>query len=178
MLNCDSINFKNKFFKPIKTIVVTQNTAPQIEDVAVNGTEATIVITGTGQYEYSINGVDFQNSPVFSVNEGGIYTAYVREINNCGNDSQLFAIISVPSFFTPNNDSYNDFWQIKGMSFYPKAKVAIFDRFGKLLKQLNQQSNSWDGTLEGKKLPASDYWFVLTIPEINKEIKGHFSLIR
>ena len=162
----------------VKTIVVTQNTAPQIEDVAVNGTEATIVITGTGQYEYSINGVDYQNSPTFTVNEGGIYTAYVQEINNCGSDSQLFAVISVPSFFTPNNDSYNDFWQIKGMSFYPKAKVAIFDRFGKLLKQLNQQSNSWDGTLEGKKLPASDYWFVLTIPEINKETKGHFSLIR
>jgi len=162
----------------IKTIVVTLNTAPVIEDVVVNETEATIIISGTGEYEYSINGVDFQNSPIFVVNEGGIYTAYVREINNCGNDNQLFAVISVPLFFTPNNDSYNDLWQIKGMSFYPKAKVAIFDRYGKLLKQLNQQNNSWDGTLEGKKLPASDYWFVLTIPEINKEVKGHFSLIR
>jgi gliding motility-associated-like protein len=162
----------------LKTIVVTLNTAPVIEDVVVNETEATIIISGTGEYEYSINGVDFQNSPVFVVNEGGIYTAYVREINNCGNDNQLFAVISVPLFFTPNNDSYNDLWQIKGMSFYPKAKVAIFDRYGKLLKQLNQQNNSWDGTLEGKKLPASDYWFVLTIPEINKEVKGHFSLIR
>jgi gliding motility-associated-like protein len=162
----------------LKTIVVTLNTAPVIEDVVVNETEATVIISGTGEYEYSINGVDFQNSPVFVVNEGGIYTAYVREINNCGNDNQLFAVISVPLFFTPNNDSYNDLWQIKGMSFYPKAKVAIFDRYGKLLKQLNQQNNSWDGTLEGKKLPASDYWFVLTIPEINKEVKGHFSLIR
>ena len=162
----------------LKTIVVTLNTAPVIEDVVVNETEATIIISGTGEYEYSINGVDFQNSPVFPVNEGGIYTAFVREINNCGNDNQLFAVISVPLFFTPNNDSYNDSWQIKGMSFYPKARVAIFDRFGKLLKQLNQQNNSWDGTLEGKKLPASDYWFVLTIPEINKEVKGHFSLIR
>lgn len=162
----------------VKIILVTQNTAPIIEDVVVNETEATIIITGTGEYEYSINGVDYQNSPVFTVNEGGIYTAYVREINNCGNDSQLFAVISVPAFFTPNNDSYNDFWQIKGMSFYPNAKVAIFDRYGKLLKQLNNQSNSWDGTLEGEKLPASDYWFVLTIPEINQEAKGHFSLIR
>jgi len=162
----------------IKTIVVTLNNAPVIEDVVVNENEATIVISGSGEYEYSINGVDFQNSPVFPVNEGGIYTAYVREINNCGSDSQLFAVISVPTFFSPNNDSYNDLWQIKGMSFYPKARVAIFDRFGKLLKQLNQQNNSWDGTLEGKKLPASDYWYLLTIPEINKEIKGHFSLIR
>lgn len=162
----------------IKTIVVTLNTAPVIEDVIVTETEATIIISGTGEYEYSINGVDFQNSPVFAVYEGGIYTAYVREINNCGSDSQLFAVISVPTFFTPNNDSYNDLWQIKGMSFYPKARVAIFDRFGKLLKQLNQQNNSWDGTLESKKLPASDYWYLLTIPEINKEIKGHFSLIR
>lgn len=162
----------------IKTILVTQNTAPVIEDIVVNGTETTIIITGIGEYEYSINGQDFQDSPIFSVHEGGIYTGYVREKNDCGNDSKSFIVITVPSIFSPNNDGYNDFWYIKGMAFYSKAKVNIFDRYGKLLKQLNLQNTSWDGTLEGKKLPASDYWFVLTIPEINEEVKGHFSLIR
>lgn len=161
-----------------KTILVTQNTPPVIEDIIVNGIEATIIITGNGDYEYSINGEDFQNSPIFSVNEGGIYTAYVREINNCGSDSQQFIVITVPTNFSPNNDGYNDFWFIKGMTYYSNANVAIFDRYGKLLKQLNLQNSQWDGTLEGKKLPASDYWFVLTISEINQEIKGHFSLIR
>lgn len=161
-----------------KTILVTQNTPPVIDDIIVNGVEATIIITGNGDYEYSINGEDFQNSPIFSANEGGIYTAYVREINNCGSDSQQFIVITVPTNFSPNNDGYNDFWFIKGMTYYSNANVAIFDRYGKLLKQLNLQNSQWDGTLEGKKLPASDYWFVLTISEINQEIKGHFSLIR
>lgn len=167
-LNCSSL----------KTILVTEKTAPVIEDILVNGTTATIVVSGSGDYEFSINGIDFQNSPLFTVNEGGIYTGYVRETNNCGTASNTFIVITIPSLFSPNNDGYNDFWFIKGMTFYSKAKVNIFDRYGKLLKQLNQQNSSWDGTLEGKKLPASDYWFVLTIPEINKEVKGHFSLIR
>lgn len=169
----NSINCSN-----IKTIVVIQNNAPVIQDIVVNGTEATIVTINSGAFEYSINGVDYQTSPVFSVNEGGIYTGYVREINDCGSDSQTFIVITISNYFTPNNDGFNDFWSIKGMSLYSKAKVNIFDRYGKFLKQLNQQNNQWDGTIEGNKLPASDYWFVLSIPEINKEVKGHFSLVR
>jgi gliding motility-associated-like protein len=167
-LNCSSL----------KTITVIQKTAPIIEDILVSGTTATIILTNTGDFEYSIDGINFQNSPIFTVEEGGLYTAFAREKNQCGSDDQTFIVLTVPSFFSPNNDGYNDFWFIKGMTFYSKAKVNIFDRYGKLLIQLNQQNNSWDGTLEGKKLPASDYWFVLTVPEINKEIKGHFSMIR
>jgi len=167
-LNCSSL----------KTITVIQKTAPIIEDILVSGTTATIILTNTGDFEYSIDGINFQNSPIFTVVEGGLYTAYAREKNQCGSDNQTFIVLTIPSFFSPNNDGYNDFWLIKGMTFYSKAKVNIFDRYGKLLKQLNQQNNSWDGTLEGKKLPASDYWFVLTVPEINREIKGHFSMIR
>jgi gliding motility-associated-like protein len=167
-LNCSSL----------KTIIVVQKNAPIIEDILVSGTTATIILTNTGDFEYSIDGINFQNSPIFTVEVGGLYTAFAREKNQCGSDDQTFIVLTVPSFFSPNNDGYNDFWFIKGMTFYSKAKVNIFDRYGKLLKQLNQQNNSWDGTLEGKKLPASDYWFVLTVPEINKEIKGHFSMIR
>ena len=168
-LNCSSL----------KTIVVIQKNAPIIETILVSGTTATIILTNTGDFEYSIDGINFQNSPIFIVEEGGIYTAYAREKNQCGNDDiETFIVLTIPSFFSPNNDGYNDFWFIKGMPFYPKAKVTIFDRYGKLLIQLNQLNTSWDGTLEGQKLPASDYWFVLTVPEINQEIKGHFSLIR
>lgn len=167
-LNCSSL----------KTITVIQKTAPIIEDILVSGTTATIILNNTGDFEYSIDGINFQNSPIFTVVEGGLYTANVREKNQCDSDNQTFIVLTVPSFFSPNNDGYNDFWFINGMTFYSKVKVNIFDRYGKLLIQLNQQNNRWDGTLGGEKLPASDYWFVLTVPEINREIKGHFSMIR
>ena len=57
------------------------------------------------------------------------------------------------------------------------SKVYIFDRFGKLLKQLDPLSNGWDGTYLGKPMPATDYWF-RTFLEDGREFKGHFSLVR
>ena len=81
-----------------------------------------------------------------------------------------------PKFFTPNGDGYNDTWAIKFSNFEPGLKVTIFDRYGQLLKILNN-TNSWDGVCNGNKLPSSDYWFVVT-RENGKEYRGHFTLKR
>jgi gliding motility-associated-like protein len=79
-----------------------------------------------------------------------------------------------PKFFTPNGDGYNDTWKIKFSDLETSMIIKIFDRYGKLLKELTQ-NNSWDGTFNGQELPASDYWFAVTRNN-GKEYKGHFSL--
>jgi gliding motility-associated-like protein len=33
-------------------------------------------------------------------------------------------------FLIPNNDGFNDYWQIKGMDAFPDAVIFIFDRYG------------------------------------------------
>ncbi|RWX01685.1 T9SS type B sorting domain-containing protein, partial [Flavobacterium cerinum] len=65
------------------------------------------------------------------------------------------------------------------------AVIYIFDRYGKLMKQVSPDENGgWDGTFNGNPVPATDYWFTVTYPEtvgttvINKEFKAHFSLKR
>lgn len=93
------------------------------------------------------------------------------------------AVIGFPKFFTPNNDNYNDTWNLQGLSndFNPNSKVSIFDRYGNFIKQLNPGSTGWDGTFKGKHLIASDYWFKAELfnQEGNRRIvSGHFSLIR
>jgi len=55
--------------------------------------------------------------------------------------------------------------------------VYIFDRYGKLLIQLNPLGNGWDGTIGGLKMPTSDYWFYVKL-EDDRIFKGHFSLRR
>ncbi|WP_395062968.1 T9SS type B sorting domain-containing protein [Flavobacterium sp.] len=161
-----------------KTITVIEHNIPQIQEVVVVGNLATILISGFGDFEYSIDGIIYQDSNVFTVADGGLYTAFVREKFNCGDDQLHFIVITIPEFFTPNNDGINDYWIIKGLIYYPKAEVKIFDRFGKAIIKLSALKYAWDGTLNGKLLTSDDYWYVFKIDENSPEVKGHFSMKR
>ena len=109
----------------------------------------------------------------------GLYTAYVRDKNECGITNENISVIGFPNFFTPNSDGFNDSWHVYGIN-TPKqvnSIVNIFDRYGKLLIQLNPFGNGWDGTFNGQKMPSSDYWFYVKLID-NRIFKGHFSLKR
>ncbi len=163
----------------VKHFTILSYSSPQITNIQVSNLTATIFVSGNGNYEYSIDGGPFQSSNVFTVEEGGVYTCVVREIgNDCGFDTESFIIVSFPQYFTPNNDNFNDTWTVKGISNYPEAEIKIFDRFGKLVFVINNQNPSWDGTFNGKIVPASDYWYVAKINESFPENRGHFSLKR
>ena len=130
-----------------------------------------------GNYEYSLNGIDFQDNNTFYGLENGEYTVYVRDKNGCGISSEDIYLLMYPKFFTPNGDGYNDFWKIKFSENEPNLKVKIFDRYGKFLFEFYPNSMGWDGKFNNIDSPSTDYWFVV-IRENGKEYKGHFSLIR
>ena len=158
-----------------KTITVTEDNKPEIKEVKVDETTVTIELIKTEDYfEYSIDGINYQNSNIFTNAPSGLQTAYVRDINKCSTDSEPFIVIIVPKYFTPNNDGYNDVWEVKGLVNYPLAEVTLFDRYGKLITQLNHSNHSWDGTFNKKPLPATDYWYVLKLNSDSPELKAIF----
>ncbi|WP_396150157.1 choice-of-anchor L domain-containing protein [Flavobacterium sp.] len=165
-----------------KTYTVINSELATITSIEVNDFEenltALITITGNGNYTYSIDNVNFQNTPFFNLPEPGEYRIYVKE-EQCGTISDTFFAISYPKFFTPNGDTFNDIWQIKNLDKkgLENSKIFIFDRFGKLIKEINKTNTSWDGTFDNQKLPSTDYWFVIEVSN-GKIIKGHFSLKR
>ena len=167
-----------------RTVQVTASNSATITSVdivdLVDTNTVTINTTGPGDYEYSmdyLNGV-WQDSNFFNNVPGGIHQVFVNDKNGCGLVSKEITVLSIPKFFTPNNDSYNDFWIVKGMESYPNSELRIFDRYGKLLKELTPNSVGWDGTFNGHELPASDYWFVFKLDATSTEKRGHFSLKR
>lgn len=166
-----------------KTFTVNESDIATIQDVSIvelsENNTATIIATGSGLYTYSLNGFVFQESNIFENLPFGEYTIYVRDKNECEIISQKFYIIDYPKFFTPNGDGYNDSWKIanldkKGLE---NSKIFIFDRYGKLLKQISPEGAGWDGTYNGKQLPSEDFWFVLELTN-GKTVKNHFSLKR
>ncbi|MEZ7500670.1 choice-of-anchor L domain-containing protein [Flavobacterium sp. Arc3] len=149
-----------------------------INDFAGNENSVVIEYTGSGDYEFSIDGSYFQDNPQFEGIAAGTYIAYARDKNGCGlSDPFVFYVLDYPRYFTPNGDGYNDFWNIDNLDLLPKSTITIFNRYGKLLKEISPSSVGWNGTYTGHPVVADDYWFNLTF-EDGKIINGHFSLKR
>ncbi|WP_304197994.1 T9SS type B sorting domain-containing protein [Flavobacterium alvei] len=132
--------------------------------------------TSLGNYEYSLDGITYQDSNTFSGLLSGDYTVYVRDKNGCGTVNQEVFLLNYPKYFTPNQDGYNDTWAVKFSASEPGLITKIFDRYGKLLKEFGATS-AWDGTYNGHELPSTDYWFVVTRAN-GKVYKGHFAMKR
>ncbi|WP_299335744.1 T9SS type B sorting domain-containing protein [uncultured Psychroserpens sp.] len=168
---------KTKTFTVIESNAA-EITSIEIDDWSQNNNMITVFVEGLGDYEYSIDGIVYQDSNVFDGLSPGDYTVYVRDRNDCGIVTEDVYLLYYPKFFTPNGDTYNAYWQIIFSEIEPDLQILIFDRFGKLIKELDPVSAGWDGTYKGQNMPASDYWFVVNRPSNGKTYRGHFALVR
>jgi gliding motility-associated-like protein len=159
-----------------KTITLTQIDNPVIDNVVSDGNDIVVNTANSGDFEYSLDGNTYQLSPMFFNAEGGLYTVYVRERNGCGVDTIEHLHFVIPKFFTPNGDSQNDAFILKGIEHFASSEVHIFDRYGRLLVSSKNTAFAWDGTFKNQLLPTSDYWYVIKID--GRELKGHFTLKR
>lgn len=153
----------------------------EILDLAESNSITVSVAASLGNYVYALdeeNG-SYQTDTVFTNVSAGIHTIYVKDLNGCGVEKREVALLGIPNFFTPNNDGANDYWNIKGVntSFNTNTIIHIFDRYGKLVKQISPLTQGWDGTFNGQQMPASDYWYSIQL-EDSRVVKGHFSLKR
>ncbi|WP_435133998.1 T9SS type B sorting domain-containing protein [Formosa sp. A9] len=97
---------------------------------------------------------------------------------NCINENTL--CFKTKKFFTPNNDGYNDFWNLEVISNNCVYTLYIFDRYGKLLKTLTPENDKWDGTYRGVDMPSNDYWYLIMYFDglNNQHYTSHFALKR
>lgn len=155
------------------------------EDMAA-GSDLTVEVAGTGSYEYSLDDPagPYQDNPVFESVDMGVHTIYVRDRNGCGIQEELISLgiprDAFPKFFTPNGDGINDYWQFDPMALHAQIRlqhIFIFDRYGALLAQITPDSQGWDGRVNGKQLPATNYWFRAR-DVFNNELTGYFALKR
>lgn len=110
------------------------------------------------------------------------YYLRVRAVSNNG----LFASLSndvkvelshelvIPNVITPNEDGFNDTFEIKNIKLYPQNRLIIFNRYGKTM--LDQ--SDYDGGWNGGENSSGIYYFTLRIPEKQKEYKGWLQVVR
>ncbi len=90
----------------------------------------------------------------------------------------VYVEIIPDEYFTPEQGGQNNFWDIKNIEYFEVVTVDIYDRFGKLLLRQSGSFTPWDGNYLGNPCPSTDYWYVVTLKEIDKQYMGHFTLLR
>ncbi len=171
-------------------ILITYHGTPVLDEVVVlddmaDSNNIEIIVAGDGNYEYAINGGDFQQDPIFNDVPPGVNSVVINDVNGCGATDPIdFLVVGYPKFFTPNGDSNNDYWNILGIETLVDPVVHIFDRYGKLIKQLDADTIGWDGTFNGRPMPSSDYWFKMEYSRneegvvVARSLRTHFTLKR
>lgn len=88
---------------------------------------------------------------------------------------------TIPNIFTPNNDGYNDVFEISAQN-VSTFQMQIFDKFGYSLFTTNRFGNWWDGKLNNG-MPAKEdtYYYKISATGTdnrNYQFKGAVRLIR
>lgn len=168
-----------------RTITVLPSNVATIDDVIVtegiSNKTITVEVSGEGDYEYALDDAegDYQDANVFTNVAPGFHTVFVRDLNGCGLTEKTISVLGFPKFFTPNGDPYNERWQVYGVNseYNQGIDIKIFNRYGKLITQFDNESAGWDGTLNGQALPSDDYWFIVQLLD-GRIFTGHFALKR
>lgn len=164
------------------TITVLPVAPPEIIDIEVtdwteNDNTITVVVNDPGRYQYSLDGLVYQQSNTFTGLGTGIFTVYVQDRQGCAAVMQEVSLLYYPKFFSPNGDGNNETWRVAYSWTERQIMTYVYDRYGKLIKGFDSSDAGWDGTLNGSPLPSTDYWFVVVRAD-GRVHKGHFSLIR
>ena len=86
----------------------------------------------------------------------------------------------IPSSFSPNGDGLNDYFRAEG-TFISAFEIYIYDRWGKLVKKIDNIYNSWDGTYHGVDAVQDTYVYKGTVTDVfgkHVTIQGQINLIR
>lgn len=86
--------------------------------------------------------------------------------------------------FTPNNDGFNDFFEVRCIEDY-SSSIEVYNRNGNKVFQTIDYQNDWNGIANvsgilnsGDHLPSGTYYYVINIPELNRELVGWLQLAR
>ena len=150
----------------IASIIVKKAKLAEIVNIMIVNNSATIIMSFTGNYLYSLDNINWQTSNKFENLANGNYSAFVKTVLGCNLGSKNFTIFSLSNVFTPNDDGINDTWKVSGIENYPNSEIKIVDKYGKLVvNTVTNGSFEWDGKFNGRKLPTDSYWYQIRVSD-------------
>ncbi|MBO5864073.1 MAG: T9SS type B sorting domain-containing protein, partial [Paludibacteraceae bacterium] len=166
-------------------LTVTVNPNPlilQVDSLSYRKIAVVVDATHNGKLTYRIDDGTESSFAEFDSLAYAPHVAYVTDEYGCSSsfDFMINAPLIIPNkWMSPNGDGETDRWEVPAISeTYPDAKIVIYDRFGKKLIEYKGSDPGWDGVYNGQLMPTTDYWYEITVHEIDKVYTGHFTLLR
>jgi gliding motility-associated-like protein len=110
------------------------------------------------------------------------YRLAVTSANGCSAGDDVFVKVllkpTIPNTFTPNGDGYNDRWEIRSLDSYPGCVVEVYNTAGQIVFRSVGYSHPWDGTMNGRALPAGTYYYVIDAKNGRSKVAGYVTLLR
>lgn len=150
-----------------QNVTVTESPLPIITTIEINGTTVTVGVGGgTPPYQYSLDGVNWQDTNVFTNVPRGNHIVHVRDSNRCEEVTRPFVIINLINTITPNSDGYNDTIDYSALMDNDNVEFRIFDRYGAEVFRGNSANRFiWDGKITGRPVNTATYWYFVSWTE-------------
>ena len=114
--------------------------------------------------------------------EDQVYTLEAVGRGNCRTvDEVKITVLKLPkppNTFTPNGDGINDTWEIPYLDQYTESILEVYTTQGQLVYRSVGYAKRWDGTFNGKPLPAGTYYYVLDPRNGRKKISSYVTIFR
>jgi gliding motility-associated-like protein len=146
---------------------VSYSVLAHIVSVNITNNTATVILSQSGNYEFSLNNFTWQDSNIFTNLNMGEYTVYVRTKSGCIIGQKNFSIFNIPNAISPNGDGINDTWRIAGLENYPGTEVYLYDRKGAILYKevIKKKPFQWDGKYESQPISTGNYWYTIKVSD-------------
>jgi len=164
------VNLRTGSCWTLQPVNVYSSEQPVITNINITNDSFTITVNGgTAPYKYSIDGINWQDSNVFTGLPRGENKIYVKDSFDCAPIDVQVTVPNLLNAITPNGDNKNDFIDYSALAYKKNLVFTIYDRYGNMLYKADKiRDFTWDGTSGGKKVITGTYWYTITWNENDK----------
>ena len=154
-----------------QTVKVYASDQPVISSVDISNTTVTIYVNGgTAPYQYSTDGIKWQDSNEFNNIPRGDNHIFVKDAYDCNPIDINIVVPNIINVITPNGDGINDAIDYSALSGKQNLIFNVYDRYGAKIHQADKSNQyRWDGTAAGRKVPTGSYWCSVSWNENDKK---------
>ncbi len=154
-----------------QTVKVYASDQPVISSVDISNTTVTIYANGgTAPYQYSTDGIKWQDSNEFNNIPRGDNHIFVKDAYDCNPIDINIVVPNIINVITPNGDGINDAIDYSALSGKQNLIFNVYDRYGAKIHQADKSNQyRWDGTAAGRKVPTGSYWYSVSWNENDKK---------